>query len=238
MPLDVRYLQYCQPDNPFYAPPTTPKHARNLDVSSLAIPGWESKEIHPWTSWFPSKWSPPRQGWKIHVSATPRNAESILAVTAKHCFQLQLPFKHLTSLEDLVAQSGKYADRTSAGKFITVYPSSDEQFTAALDGLDDLLAGEEGPYILSDRRWKSGPVYFRYGAFVPPSKGADYVSTLIDPEGNEVEDLRRPIYTPPAWAKLPTAVSTAIVDDDVGFRFKMLWAPCPGWPSTLTWGNC
>ena len=45
MPLDVRYLQYCQPDNPFYAPPTTPKHARNLDVSSLAIPGWESKEI-------------------------------------------------------------------------------------------------------------------------------------------------------------------------------------------------
>ena len=224
MPLDVRYLQYCQPDNPFYAPPTTPKHARNLDVSSLAIPGWESKEIHPWTNWFPSKWSPPRQGWKIHISATPHNAESILAVAAKHRFQLQLPFKHLTSLEDLVAQSGKYADRASAGKFITVYPSSDEQFTAALDGLDDLLSGEEGPYILSDRRWKSGPVYFRYGAFVPPSKDAAYVSTLIDPEGNEVEDPRRPIYTPPAWAKLPTAVSTTIVDDDIDFRFKMLSA--------------
>lgn len=105
-----------------------------------------------------------------------------------------------------------------------MYPSSDEQFTAALNGLDDLLSGEEGPYILSGRRWKSGPVYFRYGAFVPPSKGAAYVSTLIDPEGNEIEDPRRPIYTPPAWAKLPTAVSAAIVDGDVDFRFKMLSA--------------
>lgn len=84
MPLDIRYLQYCQPDNPFYAPPTAPKHTQNFDVSPLAAPGWETKEMHPWTSWFPSKWSPPRQGWKIHVSATPRNAEFILVVAAKY----------------------------------------------------------------------------------------------------------------------------------------------------------
>ena len=45
------------------------------------------------------------------------------------------------------------------------------------------------------RGGRSGPVYFRYGAFVPPSDDAPFVSTLIDPEGNEVEDPRRPTYT-------------------------------------------
>ena len=74
-------------------------------------------------------------------------------------------------------------------------PSSDEEFAFALDELNGLLAGGEGPYILSDKRWRSGPVYFRYGAFVPPSDDAPFVSTLIDPEGNEVEDPRRPTYT-------------------------------------------
>lgn len=87
-------------------------------------------------------------------------------------------------------------DVSFAGKFITVYPSSDEEFAFALDELNGLLAGGEGPYILSDKRWRSGPVYFRYGAFVPPSDDAPFVSTLIDPEGNEVEDPRRPTYNP------------------------------------------
>jgi hypothetical protein len=31
--------------------------------------------------------------------------------------------------------------------------------------LGELLYGQPGPYILSDLRWGSGPLYVRYGGF-------------------------------------------------------------------------
>ncbi|QPL04767.1 MULTISPECIES: class III lanthionine synthetase LanKC [Actinomyces] len=221
MPLDLQYLRYCQPGNPFYAPAVVDKTGLVFDVSTHAGTGWISKTTHPWINWIPSEWSFPRQGWKIHVSATPENAATALSATAQFCFRAGLAFKHLASARDLLNQNGKYADRSAAGKFITVYPGSDEEFASTLDELDGLLAGNEGPYILSDKRWRSGPVYFRYGAFVPPSDEAPFVSTLIDPEGNEVEDPRRPTYTPPDWATLPERVAAAIDDEDVDFPFTM-----------------
>jgi serine/threonine protein kinase len=221
MPLDLRYLPYCQAGHPFYAPPVVTGREELFDASPHADEGWESTSAHPWVNWVPQGWVFPRQGWKIHVSATRDNAEKVLAAAAEHCFRTGIPFKHLASPDDLLVQNGKYADRAGAGKFITVYPGSDDQFASALDELDALLGGHEGPYILSDRRWRSGPVYFRYGAFVPPSKGAAHVSTLIDPEGEEVEDPRRPAYTPPAWAKLPDAVASGLLEEVVDFGFEM-----------------
>ena len=221
MPLDLRYLEYCQPGNPFYAPAVVDDVDDDFDVSVEALEGWSSRATRPWINWIPEGWSFPRQGWKIHVTTTSENAESTLAITARFCFRAGLAFKHLASARDLLKQNSKYADRAAAGKFITVYPSSDEEFSSALEGLDSLLAGGDGPYILSDRRWRAGPVYFRYGAFVPPSDDAGFVSTLIDPRGNEVEDPRRPAYTPPDWATLPETVASTPDDEDVHFPFTM-----------------
>lgn len=224
MPLDLQYLRYCQPGNPFYAPPVVEDTGDTFDVSACATDGWSSKERHPWVNWLPTGWSFPRQGWKIHVSATSESAEAVLSSTAKFCFRTGIPFKHLATARDLLSQNSKYADRSAAGKFITIYPSSDEEFVTILEELDSRLTGNEGPYILSDKRWGTGPVYFRYGAFVPPpSNGSPFVSTLIDPDGNEVEDPRRPAYTPPDWAVLPEKVAIATRDDgDVHFPFKIL----------------
>ena len=221
MPIDLQYLRYCQPGNPFYAPTDQKSDANQFDASEAAPLTWTTKTTHPWTNWFPRDWVFPRQGWKIHVSATPRNAENILATVARYCFDNNLPFKHLIGPSDLLIQNGKYADRASAGKFITIYPNSDKQFTSTLHELEACLLGMEGPYILSDRRWKSGPVYFRYGAFVPPEKQTVYVSTLIDPDGNEVEDPRRPAFSPPSWAALPEPVASGLTDEDVDFGFTM-----------------
>ena len=165
MPLDLQYLRYCQPGNPFYAPAVVDETSQVFDVLHAGA-GWSSKTTYPWINWIPDEWSFPRQGWKIHVSATSENAETVISTTARFCFRAGLAFKHLASARDLLNQNSKYADRSAAGKFITVYPSSDEEFAFALDELDGLLAGGEGPYILSDKRWRSGPVYFRYGAFV------------------------------------------------------------------------
>ena len=224
MPLDLQYLRYCQPGNPFYSEASQEEESRKFDASREAPQHWESKAMHPWVSWYPREWVSPRQGWKIHASATPQNAESILRIVARYCFGAHLPFKHISGLDSLLVQNGKYADRAGAGKFIAIYPNSDEQFTSALRDLDSLLSGECGPYILSDRRWKSGPVYFRFGAFVPPSNDADFVSTLIDPDGNEIEDVRRPKFTPPTWATLPESIASEIVDEDVDFGFEILSA--------------
>lgn len=221
MPLDLQYLRYCQPGNPFYAPADNKEVGDIFDVSADAPVGWSSKVTHPWMNWIPNEWSFPRQGWKIHVSATSENAEAVLLSSARFCFNAGLPFKHLESTRDFLTQNSKYADRAAAGKFITIYPSSDEEFASALKELDVILVGSEGPYILSDGRWRSGPVYFRYGAFVPPSDGAPFISTLIDPEGNEVEDPRRPIYTPPEWAVLPETVAASSSGEDVNFPFTM-----------------
>ena len=221
MPLNLQYLRYCQPGNPFYVPAVVDETGAVFDVSTDAGTGWSSKTTHPWINWIPNEWSFPRQGWKIHVSATSENAETVLSTTARFCFHAGLAFKHLASARDLLNQNSKYADRSEAGKFITVYTSSDEEFASALDELDGLLAGGEGLYVLSDKRWRSGPVYFRYGAFVPPSDGAAFVSTLIDTEGNEVEDPRRPTYTPPVWATLPETVAAATDDEHVDFPFTM-----------------
>ena len=221
MPLDLRYLRYCQPGNPFYAPVDQEASGRRFDASDKAPQDWETKAAHPWTNWFPRDWVFPRQGWKIHISATPQNAERLLSSVARYCFEARIPFKHIAGPDDLLTQNGKYADRAGSGKFVTIYPSSEEQFVSALHELDTFLSGEDGPHILSDRRWNSGPVYFRYGAFVPPSKSTTYVSTLIDPDGNEIEDLRRPTFTPPSWAVLPEPVASAITDEDVDFGFEM-----------------
>ena len=43
-----------------------------FDVSTHAGAGWSSKTTYPWINWIPMKWPFPRQGWKIHVSATSR----------------------------------------------------------------------------------------------------------------------------------------------------------------------
>ena len=138
MPIDLQYLRYCQPGNPFYSPPNASDEARGFDVDSRKAEGWQTKMTPPWVNWFPDGWVFPRQGWKIHVSATPSNAELVLSKTAEYCFQSCLPFKHLVNLDALLMQNGKYADRAGAGKFITIYPNSDEQFTVALNELDSL----------------------------------------------------------------------------------------------------
>ena len=57
----------------------------------------------------------------------------------------------------------KGGDRILTGKFITIYPNEGE-FIPLLDELHSALSNQpRGPYILTDKRWKNGNVYYRYG---------------------------------------------------------------------------
>ena len=58
--------------------------------------------------------------------------------------------------------------RQGAGKFITIYPFDEDQFVSVIEQLHQATRQFEGPYILSDRRYKdSKVVFYRYGGMSP-----------------------------------------------------------------------
>ena len=93
--------------------------------------------------------------------------------------------------------------RTGAGKFITIYPSDDDQFFSLLEACSTVTAGMEGPYILSDRPFRdSKVVFYRYGehsprAFVGPT--GTRTPLLVGPSGECVSDDRQAYFALPPW---------------------------------------
>ena len=223
MPIDLEYLRFCRAGHPFYSPVDTSKASKRLD-DGLELPkGWMSRRDTPWTMcWKPDAEALPEQGWKVHISATRKNSRRVLAKAFNFCINSGIAFKYLSTEADFDSQNSKYADRGAAGKFVTIYPASNEDFRLTLENLDEYLEGEEGPYILSDKRWKQTPVFYRYGAFKPSAPGSKYISSLKTLDGREVEDVRRPTYILPDWVEVPAFLnSTNNSDVDVDFPFKM-----------------
>lgn len=160
-----------------------------------------------WTGLHPAGLTLPPQGWKVHVSATIENAQQLLDEVGAYALDRRMSFKWVPSREQLFERNGKQAHRGGSGKFITLYPQSEEELHTVLLELDELVGGQPGPYILSDLRWNSGPLYVRYGAFrrrdLQQEDGA-LVPAIEAPDGSLVPDLREPSFTPPAWVELPT----------------------------------
>jgi hypothetical protein len=60
--------------------------------------------------------------------------------------------------------NNKTMNRASGGKFITIYPRNKNDFKFYIQNLYQILKPFEGPYILSDRRYKDCKVlYYRFG---------------------------------------------------------------------------
>lgn len=149
----------------------------------------------------------PKQGWKIHISAHPKNAEQVLTTVAEYLFRKGIPFKFALDSNMLELLNSKAMPRGSSGKFITIYPVSLSQFLEAIDTLSACLEGEKGPYILSDMRYKNSKVmFFRYGAFVK-KETVDIMGRRIPvvstPKGELIPDRREAYFCPPEWATWP-----------------------------------
>jgi hypothetical protein len=127
--------------------------------------GWQRHELGVWVSWTPADAALPAQGWKVHVSVDPAAAAAALDITAGYCVAHRLPFKFLRSRLVTLACNEKYADRSSSGKLMALYPADTVALRRSLAELTELLAGFRGPYVLSDLRWQDGPLYVRYGGF-------------------------------------------------------------------------
>lgn len=205
MPLDTRYFEYCQPGSCFYeAPPASEEHYFSV-APSLSESDWIQTVGDPWVSFLPRHVELPVQGWKIHCSATLENASRLLEIVSNYCLNNGIPFKFLRSREKLFASNSKIANRGSSGKFVTIYPLDDDQLRRVLEELGYLTDGLNGPYILSDLRWRNGPLYVRYGAFRwrTGEHKPDEAPPLVDPQGNATPDERRPGFHPPEWVKIP-----------------------------------
>ncbi|MEO5744957.1 MAG: phosphotransferase, partial [Terracoccus sp.] len=180
-------------------------------VLSAGLPdSWRRATDDDWSYCSPPEGSLPEQGWKIHVSSLPGDASDTLEVCAAVCVSRGVPFKHLRSSGLVAAHNGKYAARASSGKFVTIYPPDEERLLALLEELDETIGGRPAPYILSDLRWRRGPVHVRYGGFRHlECSGSDgqAVAAVRRPDGVLVPDLRVPWLEVPSWAPVPEPLS-------------------------------
>lgn len=163
--------------------------------------GWTRLHDGAWTHWGPPRLVLPDQGWKVHVSSSLRNARSVLAIVSSACVELGVPFKHLAGERIFLIAHDKHAARPQSGKFCTLYPPTEECALLLMRRLSADLAGIDGPFVLTDRRFgDSTCVSYRYGAFRGRSRvdaDGNHVPTMTRPDGQITDDERGPAFRLP-----------------------------------------
>lgn len=210
MPIRPEYMMATNVDSPFYgaAQSTTAFLGEGDHLQRVELPaGWLRQEWGVWEGWTPRDWKPRLQGWKIHVSSSMDCAETTLERVTKVCVAHEVAFKFLPTEGRLSETNGKQQDRGSSGKFVTIYPDDDDQFAVLLAELEDVLTGQQGPYILSDLRYGDAPVYARYGGIMALNfpDGRDNPVSGIAAGGSMtlVADDRLPRFKMPEGVELP-----------------------------------
>ena len=149
----------------------------------------------------------PAQGWKIHVSATTTNCLEILAKVASIALDHDVRFKFANDINTLVLMTSKQWARGGSGKFITLYPGTEEEFRSIIARIHVAVQDHRGPYILSDKRYMNCQcLYYRYGGILQ-EHSLDFMGflqpILTSPQGEKVPDVRHPYFNMPPWVKDP-----------------------------------
>lgn len=204
----LHYFEYCFADRLFYDEPNkwAATQSSYTQAESTAPKGWRTGRKGPWFNYICTDTKTPSQGWKIHISATRESAQQVLDITSEYCTERGISFKFLVSEAAFIGRNLKYADRGGSGKFITIYPVSDEQLETVLADLDPPLKGLGGAYILSDLRWQDGPLYLRYGGFterLTRNEFGEPEMAIEAPDGELVVDRRDPVFSVPEWVEPP-----------------------------------
>ncbi|MFJ5708171.1 hypothetical protein [Streptomyces sp. NPDC093105] len=158
---------------------------------------------------------PPTQGFKIHVSSAPVHAVRLLELVVPVCASYRVEFKAAADPGMLAVLNSKTQQRGFSGKFMTLYPPDERVFAELIETLYQRTADEavEGPYILSDRRYRDSSVlFYRYGGFRPPRRlniDGTQSTFLVAPDGSYVADERLPLFRLPPWVRDPFAEEPA-----------------------------
>ncbi|MFI8896417.1 class III lanthionine synthetase LanKC [Streptomyces paradoxus] len=204
----MRYDAYCMVDRTFFdAPGEAQDEEYAFAAADRELPaGWRKVRQDDWLVCTPEGTRRPAQGWKVHASGCQDNAEKILDAIHTFCVPRGIPFKFLRGQHILQLRNMKYASRGASGKLVTVYPADEQELREVLEGVEALVGGEPGPYILSDLRYHQGPLYVRYGGFVERhvvSEKGVLEPAIEKPDGTLVPDRRLPGFHVPEWVTLP-----------------------------------
>jgi hypothetical protein len=208
--MDKSYELYCLADPEFYDAATLTVEDEPFAIARRETPGgWRAHRMEDWLVYMPEGLRLPSQGWKIHASACLDNAEQILETIWEYCIRERIAFKFIRSRQLLFLRNMKYAARDYSGKFVTIFPIDEQQFERILDDLAPALDGHESPYIPSDLRWGSGPLYVRYGGFadrVCLGPSGELEPAIEDADGKFVPDRRGATFHVPPGVVLPACL--------------------------------
>jgi tRNA A-37 threonylcarbamoyl transferase component Bud32 len=173
--------------------------------------GWRivprSKGSELWVSAHKDGNAMPSQGWKLHVSAAPLSSQEVLRRALPVLLNEAASFKVVSSIPKLSELNSGIYGLSQIGKFLTIFPFSDEQAVRLAVALDEATHGLPGPTIPSDHPLKPGSlVHYRYGGFVrdfvEPRPG-DLQLAIHAPDGEAVPDQRLTTFSPPGWVVDP-----------------------------------
>ncbi|TCS92607.1 class IV lanthionine synthetase LanL [Hazenella coriacea] len=157
----------------------------------------------PWIFVSSDKSTYPRQGWKLHISATTDSALAVLQSVLPVLKRVNHTFKVAASLAELDRLNDVHSERSQVGKFITIYPPNEEEAISVALELDQVTRGLEGPRIPSDQPLHPNSlVHYRFGAFAPfylIDTDGIVKPGLFHPDGHLIPDLRHPWFELPEW---------------------------------------
>lgn len=208
----INILAFTLAGDEYYAPLTSAADPGQRYSPTEVPSGWQSSAKDVWTTWSHPDAPRASQGWKIHVSARLDRAQQVLDTVAGVCFTERVPFKHLSAHLSFLVVHHKHAHRAQAGKFCAIYPPDFATARRLLETLSEALREEDGPYVLSDRRFgDSRTVHYRYGAFSGRFRllpDGTRESLVRDGAGRDVTDQRQPYFV------LPEGVTDPFVADE------------------------
>jgi serine/threonine protein kinase len=176
-------------------------------LQSLLPPEWSIERDRVFLLARSSTTEMPPQGFKIHVSATPSNAEEVIAAVVPECVKEGSAFKVAADPFLLRLNCSKGATRGSSGKFFTIYPRDLDTFRRLLESLHGKTNHLAGPYILSDRRYRDSKLlFYRYGGFARNTLltvDGQQEGAIAAPDGTLEPDRRTPFFRLPDWIDDP-----------------------------------
>lgn len=99
------------------------------------------------------------------------------------------------------------------------------ELARTLEGLDALVGGRPGPYVLTDLRFREGPLYVRYGGFrtrYMEDADGELVTAFRRPDGTPEPDRRAPVFHTPDWVATPDILKDSLAArqavDDFPYR--------------------
>lgn len=213
-------LLYTVADQDYYLPLHRAGDTGSAYEPHDAPADWTRTTTGVWTQWTPPGPGRAEHGWKVHVSARFERASTVLDTVAGICYDERVAFKHLSASLYFLVLHHKHGSRVQSGKFCTAYPLDVPTARRLMERLSAALQDEDGPYILTDRRYgRSRTVHYRYGAFIGRNVLCpDGITQRVveDGHGRLVEDRRVPAFALPEGIADPFCTSAGTTGPGTG----------------------